>query len=395
MLNGAKIMLVAVEPSGDALGAALIESLMKKGIAVEQLIGCGGPLMQAQGFKSAFSTERLAVMGFSDVVRILPEVKKRIGQLAGLLTEDHQNEKFTKQTCIAVIFIDGWGFSRLAAEKFRNTNPSVKLYKYVAPQIWASRPGRINFVKKYFDGVLTLFPFEPALFENENIPARYAGNSIFQQSWRARGQGEVWRAKNNLQGRPILSVLPGSRVSEIKRLAKPFMETVWHLRKTIKDLVVVMPIAMGMEEKVRMAYGALDDVVFATQTEKYAIFDAANAALATSGTVTTEIAIHATPQVIAYRVDPITALWARMVLKAPYVSILNIMAERMIIPEFLQYECSPSVMAQTLETFFKDDSAAQAQIEALSPILDRLALNGADASDIAATLLLDWIGLEA
>ena len=145
------IMLAAVEPSGDALGAALYGELNLK-IPDAELFGCGGALMAEQGFSSLFSTDSFAVMGFTDVAKALPEGFRRARQLA---------QEVARRNADAAILIDGWAFSRVTAKRIRALSPATKIFKFAAPQVWASRPQRVDFVKKYFDGVLTLLPFEP------------------------------------------------------------------------------------------------------------------------------------------------------------------------------------------------------------------------------------------
>ena len=147
----------------------------------------------------------------------LPEGFKRAKELA---------EEAAKRNAKAAVLIDGWAFSRVAAKRLRKLSPQTKIYKYAAPQIWASRPQRVDFVKEYFDGVLTLLPFEPPYFERASVPAAFVGNPTFQRAWRERGQGDAFRARYGLTDKTLLAVLPGSRKSEVKHLTPVFAETV-------------------------------------------------------------------------------------------------------------------------------------------------------------------------
>jgi len=142
---------------------------------------------------------------------------------------------------------------------------------------------------------------------------------------------------------------------------------------------------------VQERYQKIDDVVFVEPSEKYSAFCAGDAALATSGTVTTELAILKTPMVIAYRVDPFTALWARIVVKTPFVSVLNVMAGRAVIPEFIQNKCCPVEMAKTLYDYLTCAKARQHQIDHLTPVIKALVLDGPHASDIAAKTMISWM----
>ncbi len=379
------LMLVAVEPSGDALGADLIKSLREQYDDELSLCGCGGPLMMAAGFESAFSIEPLSVMGFTDVAKALPEAYARTGELASLCK---------RKNIDGVIFIDGWAFSRLGAQKIKSISPETKLFKYVAPQVWASRPQRIKFVKKYFDGVLTLLPFEEKIFSSEGVQSCFVGNSVFQHAWQQRSKdcGDLFRERHGVGDDPLLAVLPGSRFHEIKRLSAPFIETIGLLREKISNLKIVLPLAPSVQQEASEIFSSVEDIIFVGSEEKYEAFSGANAALAASGTVTTELALYQIPMVLAYKLDRLTAIWVRRVINIEQASILSIMAGRELIPEFLQENCKPELMAKSLHLLLTDTKTRDAQLKGLEPILAELHLDGPPASTVAAQTLLGWLG---
>jgi len=388
-----KIMLVAVEASGDALGAELIKSLNNNFRGAFEFSGCGGPLMGDTGFHSLFNIDPLSVMGFTDVVKVYPLAKKRVQELANYARD---------QQVAAVVFIDGWAFSRLGAKKMRAVAPQAKLIKYSAPQIWASRPQRINFVKKYFDRVMTLLPFEASIFEKQNITARFVGNSVFQATYNAyeqnRNMGFDFRKRHKIGSNSLLVVLPGSRKGEIAHLEPVFKESVTLLKKrfekehvTKQKLHIVVPVAPSVKDIVREKMRDWENVLFVGADDKLAAIAAGDAALAASGTVTTEIAIAKTPMVIAYKVDWLTAIWAKRVIITRFANILNFMANREIIPELLQKDCQPETLADRLFTLLTNEDVRRAQIDGLSPYLQQLSLDGPASSDLAAQALYDWL----
>jgi len=378
-----KIMLVAVEPSADAIGAALFEELKAAAPAGTAFLGCGGPAMVAAGFESLFAIDALSVMGFTDVARALPEGIRRANQL----TRAAVSAKID-----AVVFIDGWAFSRVCAKRMRRQCPDVKLIKFAAPQIWASRPQRVDFVRDHFDGVLTLFPFEAPLFEAAGVRAEFIGNPNFQKAWNERGDGAAFRADRNIGDGPLLAVLLGSRKSELRHLGGVFGETVEILLKEIKDLRIVIPVADHIADDVRAFIKDWPgDPMLVAPNEKPDALAAATAALAVSGTISTEIAINNTPMIIAYRVDALTAFWAKRVVITPYGAIINVAADKEIIPEFIQERARPALLADAIRVLLTSHEARAAQLEAFPAILKQLGIEAPSASKTGARKILQWI----
>lgn len=379
------IMLVAVEPSADEIGAATLRELKAIAPAGSRFIGCGGPAMEAEGFQSDFPISPLSVIGFSDVVRALPLGLRRARELA---------ERACDEAVDVVVFIDGWAFSRVAAKRFRALAPHTTRLKFVAPQIWASRPHRVEFVRTHFDGVLALLPFEPPLFERAGVRAAFVGNPNFQRAFMERGNGAAFRARHALGAGPVLAVLLGSRVAEVRRLGPPFREAVARLCALIPELRIVSPLAPAVADQAReMMFDWPGRPVLVATSEKDDLFAAADVALAASGTATTEIAINETPVVVAYRIDPFSAFMLRPKMIIPYVSILNVAAGAFVIPEFIQEKCDPVALADAVGGLLRDPKARAAQLAAVAPALRALRLDGPPAAACAARLILDWIDL--
>ncbi len=378
------ILVCAVEPSGDALGAGLMRALNEKAPGV-RFSGCGGALMSREGLESAFPIDPFSIIGPVDAVKALPQAMKSAQQLADLC----KSQKFD-----AAIMIDGWAFAKLAAQRIHKSAPSLKLYKYVAPQVWGSRPHRAKTLASLFDGVLTLFEFEPPWFEKEGVTAKFVGNAMFQAAMKSRGSGTAFRDRNEIGHAPLLAVLPGSRAGEINRLMVPFQQTVMAVQNSIPGLRVVIPAAPGAEATVRKHLeGWPENVILASPEERYEVYAAADVALTASGTASTELAINETPMVVAYKVAPLTAFWVRRVATVEFASMINIAAQKPVIPEFLQDDCIPEKMAATLIALFGDTPERRAQLEAFPIHLGSLGAIGPAASTLAAETILDWIGV--
>lgn len=381
-LTGPKIMLVAVEPSGDGLGAALMKEL-RAALPDALFTGCGGPLMEAEGFASLFPIDRFSVIGPVQALSAWPEALRRGKELAELAAREEID---------AAILIDAWSFSKLCAERMRKAAPKTRIFKLVAPQIWASRPKRIRHIAPLFDGVLCLFPFEPPWFQNAGVKTAFIGNPNFQSAWAARGEGARFRERHGLGDRPILLLAPGSRRAEIDALMGALEQAVRHLSARVQDLVVVMPVASQVEEKVRRKVQRWKtQPILVRSDEKNDAFAAATAAIAKSGTVTTELAVNRTPMVVVYKVDLATALWIKAIMRTPFVTILNIAAGRFVVPELLQWDCTPENIAGAALPLLQGGEARSQQLGDFPPLLASLAVDGPSAARLGAAKIKEWL----
>ncbi len=380
--RGPRILLTAVEPSADAIGAGLMRAL-KARAPDTRFCGCGGPLMAEEGLTSLFPISDFAVIGPVGALKALPAAMRGAVELAQAAAAENID---------AGVLIDSWSFSRIAAEKIKQAAPNAKLIKYVAPQVWASRPQRTQTVARLFDGVLTLFDFENPYFEKADVPVTAVGSSLFAVAASATGDGTAFRAKHGLGAAPLLAALPGSRDNEINRLAAPFGETIRLLIEAKPDLRVFVVTASGKEENVRAATAAWPGTpIYVGHGDRFDGFAAADAGLAASGTVTTELAIAGTPMVIGYRVDPLSAMWIRRVATINFVALINLAANREIIPEYLQEDCRPGAMAAALAPLMTATPERAAQLEAFPEILKTLGVGGPPPSEMAADAILRWI----
>ena len=376
-------MITAVEPSADILGASLMAALRKKFGAETRFIGCGGPLMERCGCRSLFPIEPFSVIGPMGAIKAIP---------AALSGADKLAREGLKHDIAAAIFIDSWSFSRLAAARLKKVAPDIARIKFAAPQFWASRPKRLETLSTLFDGVLTLFEFEEEPIEAAGGAAKFVGNPIYQAAANAPGDGDRFRARHHIGASRVLAILPGSRKGEVKRLLPIFRLAVERLARQIDDLKIVIPYAPAVEALVKaQASGWPVSVIFAAPDEKYDAIAAADAALAASGTVTTEIAINATPLAIAYIVDDMTAWWAKKVITTPYVSLINVAAAREVVPEYIQEDCEASIIADAILPLITDAGARAAQLEAFPGALAKLGVYGAPAAKQAAEAISEWI----
>ena len=378
------LMLVCGETSGDLLGAQLMAGIKHLAGDRVKIVGVGGPAMAREGLESLFPLDATAVMGLREVVPAIPRILARVRQAADYAITVHPD---------ALVVIDSPDFTHRIARAVKKRDPSIKTVNYVAPQVWASRAYRAKAMARYFDLILALFPFEVPFFEKYGLRAVFVGHPVVERGARMIG-GDALRARLGIGAdAPLLALLPGSRSSEIRFIFSVFRDAVRLLAGKIPGLVTVLPTVPHVAQRVREAASQWPTPlhILENETDKYAAFDAADVALAASGTVTAELALARTPMVVAYRVGGLTFALANRLMTAPYMTLVNILLGRRAIPEFKQYEATPEMLAGEVARLFTDEGARQAQTDAMNEFGRRLGEGEEPPSQRAARVLLDFI----
>ena len=378
-------MLVCGEPSGDQLGAQLMMGLKQLAGDRLKIVGVGGPAMTREGLQSLFSLDATAVMGLREVVPAIPRILARVKQATDYAVETHPD---------ALVLIDSPDFTHRIARAVKKRDPSIRTVNYVAPQVWASRAYRAKAMARYFDLILALFPFEVPFFEKYGLKSAFVGHPVIERRARMTG-GAALRARLGIGAdAPLLALLPGSRTSEIRFIFPVFRAVMELLARKIPGLVTVLPTVPHVARRVREAAAGWPTPLHILESEddKFAAFDAADVALAASGTVTAELALARTPMVVAYRVGGLTFALAHWLMTAPYMTLINILLERRAVPEFKQYDATPEALAAEVERLLRDPDARAAQADAMNEFGRRLG-EGEEAPSLrAARALLDFIG---
>ncbi len=376
-------MLVCGEPSGDLLGAQLMGGLKALDPAV-RIVGVGGAAMAREGLESLFALDATAVMGLREVVPAIPAILRRVKLATDFALRTRPD---------AVVLIDSPDFTHRIARAIKQRDPSIRTVNYVAPQVWASRAYRARAMARYFDLVLALFPFEVPFFEQYGLKAAFVGHPVIERKRRMTG-GSGLRARLSIApDAPLLVLLPGSRKSEIRFIFPLFRAAVELLAARIPNLVTVLPTMPHVAARVREAASGWPTPLHILESEddKYVAFDAADVALAASGTVTAELALSRTPMVVAYRVGGLTWALVKRLIKTPYITLINILLEREAVPEFLQARADPAALADAVQRLFTDQAAATAQIAAMDDFAHQLGEGGEAPSLRAARVLLDFV----
>lgn len=358
------VYLIAGEPSGDLLGGRLMVALREEAGGEVAFAGVGGAAMTQAGLDSLFPMRELAVMGLVEVLPHLRRLRRRLDE-----TVEHVRHVRPD----VVVTIDSPGFTLRVAKRLKGAG--IPLVHYVAPSVWAWRPGRARKVAGFLDHLLALLPFEPRYFEVHGLATTAVGHPALEAP---RGDATVFRARHALAPeKPLLAVLPGSRLGEVRRLAPLFGETLGRLKEVEPALQVVVPTVDTVAAEVRalVQHWPVPAIVV-EPGERPDAFAAARAALAASGTVAVELAVAGVPAVIGYRVNALSAFLARRLIRVRYVSIPNLVLDRPVQPELLQEACQPSALAAEVATLLPDGLARERQLEGYREALSKLSGTG-------------------
>ena len=333
-----RFVLIAGEASGDALGAGLIDSLRLR-YPHAQYFGVGGPLMAQAGQVQWFASDELAVMGLFEVLKHLPRLLKRRAQVLRQTLDLHPT---------AFIGIDAPDFNLPIERKLKARG--ICTVHYVSPSIWAWRVGRAAKIGLSADLVLCLFPFEPALYAQYGVNAVFVGHPLADQFPLEPAPKFARIALGLPLNTPILALLPGSRLSEIKQMGKDFLDAGALLKKSLPRLTVIAPMASSRARAAFEAQMTPAHSLLLFDGQAQLVLQAADAVVVASGTAALEAALARKPMLVAYRLNAITYWLARKLglLKAKYFSLPNKLAERALVPELEQHGVTPQAIAQAI-----------------------------------------------
>ncbi|MCG6882571.1 MAG: lipid-A-disaccharide synthase [Silicimonas sp.] len=384
-----KLYLLAGEASGDKLGAALMAGLKSLRDDIE-FRGVAGPLMQAEGMASLFPMDELSVMGIAEVLPKYPELRRRLHE--------------TARDCIAfqpdaLITIDSPDFS-LRLAKLVKAAGDTRTIHYVAPSVWAWRPGRAAKMAQHIDHVLALLPFEPPLMAAAGMTCDFVGHPVVAETVATKPEAQAFRAETEVHDAPLILALPGSRRNEVGRLGPIFGEALRPVLAKLPQARVVVPaaapVAAAVQDAVRNWPGApividpRDDARAAER--KRAAFAAADIALAASGTVSLELAANATPMVIAYDMNWLSWQIMSRMAKIDTVTLVNLIVGRNVVPEFLGPACKPADIAEAMLTLLEDKPARLQQLAAMNTTMVSLGREGEAPGLRAARSVLAALG---
>ncbi|CRM55027.1 Lipid-A-disaccharide synthase [Pseudomonas sp. 24 E 13] len=369
-----RIALVAGEASGDILGAGLMRALKARHPAIE-FIGVGGPLMQAEGLTSYFPMERLSVMGLVEVLGRLRELLARRKLLIQTLIDERPD---------VFIGIDAPDFTLNIELKLRQAG--IKTVHYVSPSVWAWRQKRVLKIREGCDLMLTLLPFEARFYEEKGVPVRFVGHTL-ADAIPLQADRDAARTELGLVAGPLVALMPGSRGGEVGRLGSLFFDAAERLQALKPGVRFVLPCASPQRRaQIETLLQGRNLPLTLLDGQSHLALAACDAVLIASGTATLEALLYKRPMVVAYRLAPLTFWILKRMVKSPYISLPNLLAQRLLVPELLQDDATPEALAQTLLPLIDDGAEQTRGFDAIHRTLRR------DASNQAADAVLELIG---
>ena len=344
-----------------------------------EFLGVGGDWMRSEGLDTLFPLSELSVMG---VAEILPH----LARLRGRISETIEAAKNAQPDLI--ITIDAPAFCFRVLKRLKGL--STKKIHYVAPTVWAWRPGRARKIAPLVDHLMVLLPFEPPYFRVVGLPTTFVGHPVLENNI-GKAEDENFRHGREIEADvPLLCLLPGSRRGELKYLLPPFKEAVNLLKSRIPTLQIVVPTVKNLSDILReeLQDWEIPFSIVEGQQEKFGAMAAANAALAASGTVALELAVLGVPNVIAYRVHPVTAAIVRRLVRVKYANLVNLLIDREAVPEFIQQECRGDLLCDAIENLLENSVVADTQKLAMAEAIALLSPGEAVPSDVAADTVL-------
>ena len=381
--SSARIMIVAGEASGDLHGASLARAILQM-VPTVDLFGVGGDNMQSAGVELIHHINRLAVMGITEVLGHLGEVRTTLDSLTTVARERDVD---------AVVLIDYPDFNLTLARRLRKHIPDVPIIYYISPQVWAWRRGRLRTMKRFVTRALVIFPFEEALYREADIPVAFVGHPLLDLATPALGRDAFRRAYRLDPEAPTVAVLPGSRANELRMILPDLVGAVERIARAVPSVQFVIARAPNLPDALFEPLARLTRVtsrvpcIVESQTD--AVLVAADVVLTASGTATIQAAIHERPMVVVYRLSALTYWMGRRFVRVNAFGMVNLVAEKSIVPEFLQEAFTPEAVAGEAVRFLTDETHAATTRAELRTVREKL--GGSGASRRAAEQVLDVV----
>lgn len=381
-MSAPRIYMVAAETSGDLLAREVVEDIRRRNPDAH-ISGIGGGELASVGIESAIDISPLSILGFVEGLRAYGDVVRLADAAADAIIADDPD---------VVVLVDSWGFMLRVAQRVRLRAPNIRLVKLVGPQVWATRPGRAKTLASVVDHLLCIHDLEVPFYEPFGLKTTVIGNPAISRH--VQGNGSSFRAGQSIpEDAKLVLVLPGSRPSEIKRVAPELVSAAQALKSNDPNLKIVFMPASNVATQFREDFPGIASwsIVSSNPGARYDAMAAADLALACSGTVTTELAMQDTPMIVAYKTGWITWALARGLLYSKtHITLLNIVSDdQPIVPEFVQTQQKADLIAAAAQDWLTDPDKLLAQLNRQRIALDRMKEGDRDASEIAAGVILD------
>lgn len=371
-------MIVAGEASGDMHGARLVAAIRRRRPDAA-FCGVGGSALAAQGVEILYDASQLAVVGILEVIGHFRYIRQAMSALERRLREQPPG---------LLILIDYPDFNLLLARKAKKLG--IPVFYYISPQVWAWRSGRVRTIRRLVDRMAVILPFEREFYRQHGMEVDFVGHPLLDAIQTETGQcrAEILHGLGLAPGSTLVGILPGSRKREIASMLPVFLAAAGIIRERVPEAIFVLPLAPGLDEEELLANGLAGCGlgVRVVQKDRYAVMSACSAVMAASGTVSLELAILDVPMVVSYRLSPLTYFLGRRLIRVRHASLVNLVADREVVPELLQHEAVPEKIAAVVMALLEEGAQMREMLAGLAEVRQRL--GGAGASERAAELAL-------
>ena len=347
-----KIFVLTGEPSGDKLASKVISKLKNTKSDIEYL-SVGGENLKALGIESLYDLKEVTYLGFTRVLFNIFKIKKKIDETVNKIIEFNPDILFS---------VDSPDFTLRVAEKVKEKNSDIKTIHYVAPQVWIWRPGRVKKIKKFIDHILLLFNFEKKFFDKENVKSTFVGHPLLEDE----EKGKIDLSSIFLDSKKIISIFPGSRLSEINALMPILIEFIQLMNLKYNNYLFVFHSINENKNMIndKLKYSNLNNVeVVSNEKIKSEILSKSVFAVSKSGTVSLEICNAEVPSIIIYKMNFFNFLIIKLLVKVKFANIINIINEKEVIPELLQSRCNSEEIFNMVNSFLENPQLIKNQIE--------------------------------
>lgn len=358
-------MFSAGETSGEQHAANMFLEL-KRHLPLLRGIGMGGRRMRQAGIDVRIDSSAIGVIGLVEVLKHYREIRRALADMKHLLRSVRPD---------LLVCVDYKEFNLKLAQFAKSQG--IRVLFYVSPQVWAWRPGRVVTYGKAIDMMAVIFPFETAYYEEENIPVRYVGHPSVDKVRPIRDRKDDLKRFSLDPAKPIIGIMPGSRLNEIKRMLPVMLAAAEKLTESHPGIQFLLPQADSVADNVLHDYvGRCSVAIKVVKGEPYDVIQCCDAVMTTSGTATLEIALLTVPMVIAYKLSPLTYWLGKLLVKTPFIGLPNIVAGKAIVKELIQHELSAESLSREIDLLLEDPNYRRRIVDELTAVREKLGKGG-------------------
>ena len=373
-----KVMIIAGEASGDQHAALLVNAVHRKQTGIE-FFGIGGEKMRAAGVETLVDAADMAVVGLIEVLAHRNVIFGALNKMRSLLTEKKPD---------LLILVDYPEFNLRLAKAAKAMG--IKVLFYISPQVWAWRQKRVHTIRERVDMMAVVFPFEADFYRQHHVPVRYVGHPLVNEVHARKSKPKLLEEFSLHATGPVIGIFPCSRKSETKRLLPILLDAARLIHKQRPDVQFIMPLASTIDETfLNLAHEPLHQYIKVIPRRSYDVIEVCNAIMTVSGTVTLEIALMQKPMVIINKVAWLTYHIVRRMLKIKHLGLCNIVADQRLVPELIQQQAKPVLIADEVLHFLDDSVYLQKTIDSLRVVRERL--GNVNATEQVAQLTLEML----